>query len=70
MRRIDLENGKYTYVFEDSGRQYALRHGESWRDLTGDKFVFCLAYRVHELEEEVAQLKARLDGAEDEDYLS
>ena len=39
---INLENGKYTYVHEE-GRQYVLRHGEQWRDLTGDKFTYLLA---------------------------
>jgi len=41
--RIDLEDGKYTYLLDDIGGQQALRYGEPWRDLTGDKFVYGLA---------------------------
>ena len=54
--KIDLADGKYTYLF-DNGKQKALRYGEPWRDLTGDKLVFCLAARVEELEQENRQLK-------------
>lgn len=55
--RIDLENGKYTYVF-DKGHQYALRHGTTWRDLTGDKFVYCLASELEEAREKLHAMAA------------
>lgn len=55
--RIDLENGKYTYVF-DKSHQYALRHGEPWKDLTGDKFVYCLAAELEEAREQHAAIAA------------
>lgn len=55
---LQLENGKYTYVF-DNGKQYALRHGEHWRDLLGDKFVYCLAHELSEARSELEALKAR-----------
>lgn len=48
--KIDLQDGKYTYVF-DNGNQYALRYGESWRDLVGDNLVYAMACRIQELEE-------------------
>lgn len=51
---ISLSDGKYTYVF-DNGEQYALRYGGYWRDLTGDKFVYCLAARIKELEDQIKQ---------------
>lgn len=64
---IDLEGGKYTYVF-DGSRQYALRHGEEWRDLCGDKFVMSMAFDLDEartaiasLQAEIADLKDKLD---------
>lgn len=41
--KIELEGGKYTYCAHHDGRQVALRHGEYWRDLCGDKFIYCLA---------------------------
>lgn len=58
--RIDLDNGKYTYVFEPkTGRQYALRHGEPWKDLVGDKFVYCLAAELEEAREQNAAIAAQ-----------
>lgn len=49
--RIVLEDGKYTYVRdEEKGAQHALRYGQPWRDLTGDKFIYCLAAKVEELQ--------------------
>ena len=52
--RVTVENGKYTYVFESNGKSYALRNGEPWQDMTGNKFVYCLAARIAELEEQLA----------------
>lgn len=49
--KIELADGKYTYVLHEDGRQHALRHGEIWRDLVGDKFVYSLAARAEELRE-------------------
>lgn len=58
--RIDLENGKYTYVFEPkTGIQYALRHGQHWRDLVGDKFVYCLATELEEAREQQDAIAAQ-----------
>ena len=58
--RIELEGGKYTYVMSEDGRQHALRHGDIWRDLIGDKFVYCLAAHAEELREQNAQLTEAL----------
>lgn len=44
--RVDLERGKYTVVMEQDGRLHALRYGEEWRDLVGDKLVLALAQEV------------------------
>ena len=51
--RIDLCDGKYTYCLED-GKQFALRYGEEWRDLTGDGFVLSMAQKIFDLEEQIA----------------
>lgn len=51
--KIELDDGKYTYVNDAQG-QRALRYGEPWRDLTGDNFVYCLAARIEELEQQLA----------------
>ena len=49
--RIELNDGKYTYVREPDGKQYALRYGEEWRALTGDNLIYWMALRIEELEE-------------------
>lgn len=55
--RIDLADGKYTYVFDEStGRQETLRYGEPWRSLIGDKFVYCLAAELNEIVAKLDQL--------------
>lgn len=56
--KIELDDGKYTYVLHADGRQHALRHGELWRDLVGDKFVYCLAAHAEELREQNEKLDA------------
>jgi len=53
--RITLEGGKYTYIQEDGRGSRALRYGEEWRDLTGDKFVGAMAAKIEELEEKLAK---------------
>jgi hypothetical protein len=55
--RLEVENGKYTYIQDEQGSR-ALRYGEPWRDLTGDKFVGALAWEVQELREIVSALSA------------
>lgn len=59
MMKIDLDDGKYTYVM-DNGKQYALRYGEPWRDLCGDKFVYAMACMIQGLEDEVQSLRKEL----------
>lgn len=65
---IELEGGKYTYVSHDDGRQYALRHGEHWRDFIGDKFVYCMASEVAELRLQNAALRTALKKVADGAY--
>jgi hypothetical protein len=45
---LDVEDGKYTLV-RDGGKLEALRYGEKWRDLTGDKFVSALGQEIKRL---------------------
>ncbi len=54
--RVDIEDGKYTYVFHEDGRSEALRYGEPWRDTVGDKFIYCMAAEIVDLREEVGRL--------------
>lgn len=50
-RRIELEGGKYVLVDSGRGQLKALRYGEEWRDLTGDKMIGCLAFELHRARE-------------------
>lgn len=61
--QIELDDGKYTYVLHGDGRQHALRHGELWRDLVGDKFIHSLAARAEELREQNEKLVEALVSA-------
>lgn len=44
--KIDLCEGKYTYIRYKNGGQKALRYGEEWRDLTGDNLVYWLVVEL------------------------
>lgn len=46
--RFDFDGGKYT-VISENGRQQALRHGEPWRDLTGDNLVYWMMVEIQVL---------------------
>ena len=64
--RIDLCDGKYSVIYDfETGRSEALRYGEKWRDLRGDKMVLAMFDRIVELEEQLKtcdKLRADLDG--------
>ncbi len=53
---IDLCDGKYTVQQDESGKFYALRNGQVWRDLTGDKLVLRMAQEIEELRNIVREL--------------
>jgi hypothetical protein len=59
MTRIELEDGKYTVV-GDRGLLAALRYGETWRDLTGDKLIGAMVSRIETLESEAASAAIEL----------
>ncbi len=46
---IKLAGGKYVYTFEN-GMQVITRHGETWRNETGDGFILAMAQRIQVLE--------------------
>lgn len=54
MDRIELDNNKYTVIRTDTGLIYAERHGEYWRDLTGDNLIFFMI-------EEILKLRSIID---------
>lgn len=52
---VDIECGKYTYIFED-GRARLLRYGEpTSRDVVGDKLIYCMATEIAELRQQLAE---------------
>lgn len=65
--RIELEDGKYTLVGNDAGCLEALRYGEPWRDLTGDKFVNALGQEIESLKKQRDELLAALEQFLDQD---
>lgn len=50
---IELQDGKYTYIYDGKGNQIALRYGEGWRDLCGDSFVYAMAAKIRDQEAEL-----------------
>jgi hypothetical protein len=59
MTRIELEDGKYTALY-DNGILIALRYGEPWRDMTGDKFTAALVDRIDQLETKIEADRAAM----------
>lgn len=51
-------NDEYTITIDfPKGVFHATRHGEPWRDLTGDQLVLALCNRIEDLEEELKKSK-------------
>lgn len=59
--RIDVEGGKYTVVVEENGGLSALRNGEPWQDLTGNKLVYCLAAELQAERAKTERLRVIID---------
>lgn len=64
MTTITLEDGKYT-VEADGGICHALRNGEPWRSLTGDKLFGAMVNKIDELRAENERLSMGLDDSLD-----
>jgi len=65
-----FDDGKYTLRHSNGTNLKALRHGEPWRDLTGDGMVLAMLQEVETLDATVAEqealiksLQAQLDAA-------
>jgi hypothetical protein len=52
---VVIEDGKYAITGIETGRLEALRNGEPWRELVGDKLVLCLAQEIQELRAQHAE---------------
>lgn len=46
---VSVEGGKYTVEMTADGCLYALRRGERWRELSGDKLILALAQELSDL---------------------
>ena len=58
--RVDIESGKYTYIFED-GRARLLRYGDpTSRDIVGDKLIYCMASEIESLRQQLAEREAEI----------
>jgi hypothetical protein len=68
MVNVKLPDGKYTIVQDATGRTKVLRYNAEWRDVTGDNVILACAYRIDELERELAAAQARIKRLE-EDYM-
>ena len=51
MDRTPLEDGKYEIIRTVTYQTYAMRYGEFWQDLTGNKMINAMINRIKELEE-------------------
>jgi len=57
MIRVSICDGKYTIVQDATGRTSVLRHGEAWREVTGDNVILGAAYEIEKLRERVGELE-------------
>ena len=48
--KTEIKVGEYTVIHENGTNFHALRHGEPWRNLTGDNLVLALVSRIEQLE--------------------
>lgn len=58
--RVDVSNGKYTVVLPEppeTGGLHALRYGQPWRDLCGDKLVLSLASELEDARKKIEKLE-------------
>ena len=62
---IKLDDGKYTYILNDNEHK-ALRHGEEWRDLTGDNLVLNMGFEIESLRTQLAKANERVRELEQE----
>lgn len=53
---IKLENGKYEWRLHDNYSSDILRHGELWKDTTGDNFILAAMQEIVNLREELDKI--------------
>lgn len=50
---MEIPLGEYHYTLTKEGKQLITRHGESWRDETGDNLIYAMAQKINNLEQEL-----------------
>ena len=68
----NYNGGKYTVLFDpETGELRALRNGEAWKDLSGDKLTYCM-FMEHKLalEQNDELLKVLLKVQEDLNWMT
>lgn len=64
---IDLCEGKYTVVYDHNTHELkALRYGDMWRDLTGDRMIHAMFDEIVELRSKLNYAHVTLDCLKDE----
>lgn len=54
MNEIELNDGKYKVIFQEEPFIFkAFEHGEEWRDLSGDKLIYCMMQEILELRDKI-----------------
>lgn len=53
---VIIEDGKYAITGLETGQLRALRHGQPWRELVGDKLVLALAQEIRKLRGQLDRL--------------
>lgn len=57
----ELYDGKYTIKYQMEPHNFeALRHGESWRDLTGDGLMLAMVFELQDCKDKIAKYEALL----------
>lgn len=57
MFELSMENGKYITTIDNHGRIIVYRHGEYWRDLTGDNYILSLLHLIEDQQNKIEQLQ-------------
>jgi len=58
--RVSIDSDKYTYELHQDGRSEAWRYGETWRDVSGDKLIYCMAHEIEQLRATVQEQSAEI----------